>query len=104
MRGTIRVSISVVALAWWATAAFAQTVPLTRNVDLRPDPSLEYPPSRRVTPSEPPLTLLEPTPEDGYYHVKTSTGEVGYVSSSDVKITATPWASRAPIPPGPGIP
>ncbi|HEX9487217.1 MAG TPA: hypothetical protein VF976_09135 [Gemmatimonadales bacterium] len=75
MRGTSWLLIGAVALAWWATAAAAQTVTVVHNVNLRPDPSSEYPPIRSLTPAEPPLTLLEPSPESGYYHVQTSAGE-----------------------------
>src|SRR5438105_219347 len=49
----------------FSAAAFAQTVTVTRNVNLRPDPSAEYDPIRLLTPSEPPLTLLDPVPESG---------------------------------------
>ena len=98
MRGTIRVLITVLALAWRAATASGQTATVVRNVNLRPDQSIEYPPIRLLTPSEPSLTLLEPTPESGYYHVQTSTGEEGYVWSGFVAVSA---ASSAP---GPGVP
>ena len=99
MHGTLRLPIAMVLVAWWATAAAAQTVTVVHNVNLRPDPSSEYPPTRLLLPSEPPLTLLEPSPESGYYHVQTSTGEEGYVWSRYVQVTvaATP-------PAGPGVP
>jgi len=65
------------------------TATVTRDVNLRPDPSVEYPAVRLLLPSEPPLTLLDPLPHDGYYHVETSQGEVGYVWSKDVRVSAT---------------
>ena len=104
MRGTRWLFIGAVALAWWATAAAAQTVTVVHNVNLRPDPSSEYPPIRSLTPAEPPLTLLEPSPESGYYHVQTSAGEEGYVWSRYVRVTVAPAAPAATIPPGPGVP
>jgi len=84
--------------------AVAQTVTVTRNVNLRPDPSSEYDPIRTLTPSEPPLTLLDAVPESGYYHVKTATGEEGYVWSRNVRVAAAPSVPPATIQPGPGVP
>src|SRR2546422_957122 len=78
VRATVRVLISGVALLWW-TAASGQTVTVVHMVNLRPDPSSEYASIRILAPSEPPLPLLEPGPESGYYHVRTGAGEEGYV-------------------------
>src|SRR3989449_4218180 len=103
MGRTLRLSITLVLVAWWATVASGQTVTVVHNVNLRPDPSSEYPPIRMLTPSEPPLTLLEPAPESGYYRVKTSAGEEGYVWSRYVRVTATPSAYLEQIQPGPGV-
>jgi len=92
---------ALLALAWRGVSG--QTVTVVHNVNLRPDPSTEYPPIRLLTPSEPPLTLLEPVPESGYYHVKTSAGAEGYVWSRYVRVAATPSASPDTIEPGPGV-
>src|SRR6266536_950807 len=81
MRDVRAVIIIVLALTWRATAASGQTVTVVHNVNLRPDPSSEYTPIRLLAPSEPPLTLLDAAPESGYYHVRTSSGEEGYVWS-----------------------
>src|SRR5437899_8454603 len=88
-RNTIAIFATVLALAW--RGASGQTVTVVHNVNLRPDPSTEYPPIRLLTPSEPPLALLEPVPESGYYHVKTSAGAEGYVWSRG-------WLPRLPRP------
>lgn len=85
-----------------ATVASAQTVTVVHTVNLRPDPSTEYPALRLLTPSEPPLTLLEATPESGYYHVRTGAGEEGYVWGPAVRVSVTPVA--APLPSSPGLP
>ena len=98
MHGTLRLSFTVVLVAWWATVTSAQTVTVVHNVNLRPDPSSEYPPTRLLLPSEPPLTLLEPSPESGYYHVQTSIGEDGYVWSPYVRVRVAVTAT------GPGVP
>ncbi len=104
MRGTIRVAITVAALALsWAVAP-AQTVTVLQNVNLRPDPSSKYPSMRLLKPSEPPLTLLDPTPEAGFYHVRTSVGEEGYVWGHYVQVVAAPAATAATLQPGPGVP
>lgn len=59
---------------------------------------------RLLTPSEPPLTLIDAMPESGYYHVKTTNGEEGYVWSRNVRVSAAPSVSTTTIQPGPGIP
>lgn len=100
-RNTIALFATVLALAW--RGASGQTVTVVHSVNLRPDPSNEYPPIRLLTPSEPPLTLLGASPESGYYHVRTSAGVEGYVWSRYVRVTATPAASRTTIQPGPGV-
>lgn len=104
MRGIRRVLIVALAVASRATAASGQTVSVVHNVNLRTDASSEYAPIRTLAPSEPPLTLLDPAPESGYYHVKTSVGEEGYVWSRSVRVSATPSAPQNAIEPGPGVP
>ena len=63
----------------WRIRAFVQTVTVVRNVNLRSEQSSAYPPIRLLTPSEPPMDLLEPQAQDGYFHVKTTAGEDAYV-------------------------
>lgn len=67
---------------------FAQTAEVTRNVNLRPDPSTDNPPIRLLTPPEQ-VELLEPVKTGGYYHVQTSLGEEGWVWARNVSIIAT---------------
>jgi uncharacterized protein YraI len=95
--------ITLVTLLSCVSTVFGQTATVIRNVNLRPDPSTEYPPVRLLTPSEPPLMLLGAMPESRYYHVKTTTGEEGYVWSRNVRITAEPTGSAATIQPGPDV-
>jgi len=83
----------------------AQTVTVVHNVNLRPDPSSEYPPIRLLTPSDAPLTLLDPNLESGYYHVALATGDTtGYVWGRYVRVAASPATSATTIQPGPGVP
>jgi hypothetical protein len=98
------VVLGVCLLAAVPIAAAAQTATVIHGVNLRPDPSSEYAPIRKLTPSEPPLALLDSAAESGYYHVRTSQGEEGYVWSRYVRVAATPAAPATTIQPGPGVP
>ena len=100
MRRTIRLLVLVAIGALWATIASAQAVKVIKNVNLRPDPSSEYAAIRLLKLSEPPLTLVEPEPQSGYYHVQTSVGEDGYVWSLFVQVSAVPAGT---LQPGPGV-
>jgi hypothetical protein len=96
---------SLLVVVLLATVALAQgpTVTVTRNVNLRPDPSSEYPPIRLLKPSEPPLTLLDQLPQSGYYYGRTQAGEEGYVWSHNVHVsTGTPATTTIAL--GPGVP
>jgi hypothetical protein len=74
-----RVIFGLLCFGLSASFASAQTVTVSRNVNLRPDPSSEYAAIRLLMPDEPPMELLEPHAQDGYYHVKIRAGEEGYV-------------------------
>ena len=81
-----------------ASIASAQTVTVTRNINLRSEQSGAEMPIRLLTLSEPPMELLEPHIQDGYFHVKTSAGEDGYVWSNFVWVSAVPvGATIAPV-------
>jgi hypothetical protein len=93
-----------------ASSADAQTVTVIRNVNLRPEQSTGEPPIRLLTPAEPPMELLEPHIQDGYFAVKTSAGEEGYVWSTSVRVSAAPigvtttFAAGTTPPLHPGVP
>jgi hypothetical protein len=102
---TIRFVVFAVMMCVSAARASAQTVTVVHNVNLRPEQSSEDAPIRLLRPSEPPLVLLEPHLQDGYYHVKTTAGEEGYVWSRYVTISAaapsgTPAATPLAAPSG----
>jgi len=103
MRGAIGTFVLAVAMVSGAGVAFGQTVKVVHNVNLRPDPSSEYAPIRLLTPAEPPLKLLDPVPEGGYYRVETSTHDTGYVWTKFVTISAGQPAAPTTIQPGPGV-
>jgi hypothetical protein len=104
VRATISLLAAVLALPWVSTRAPAQTVSIVHDVNLRPDPSIEYPPLRLLTPAEPPMLLLDTTPESGYYRVVTSSGDTGYVWSRYVRINTSLGTAPTTIQPGPGVP
>jgi hypothetical protein len=67
--------LSLLCVLLGASAAFAQTATVVRNVNLRPEQSSAYPPIRLLAPSEPPMDLLEPQAQDGYFRVRTTVGD-----------------------------
>lgn len=104
MQAATRLLLALAALAAAAGVLSGQTATVVHTVNLRPDPSTEYDPIRLLTPAEPSLALLDASPESGYYHVRTSAGEEGYVWSQYVQVTASPAGSPDSIHPGPGVP
>ena len=87
-------------LVMCASTSFAQNVTVTHNVNLRPEQSTALKAIRLLTPSEPPMTLVEPFVQDGYYHVRTTMGEDGYVYSRNVHVSAgAPTGGSTPPPP-----
>lgn len=66
-------------------AAGAQTATVKRNVNLRPDPSTNNDP---ITTLKPPaqIDLIEPDTADGFFHVKTSEGQEGWVWGRYIRI------------------
>jgi len=91
----MRLGIFVVVLSALGTA---QTVVVQRNVNLRADPSTANPP---ITPLMPPteLTLLESAKQAGYYHVRTSSSQEGWVWGPNVSVSTTPQLPSAFIGP-----
>jgi uncharacterized protein YgiM (DUF1202 family) len=83
----------------------AQQAEVTRNVNLRADPSTDNPPIRLLMPPEQ-VQLLEPSETSGYYHVRTSQAEDGWVWAKNVHVIATsptptptlPVATATPTP------
>ena len=63
--------------------AWAQTAIVTRNVNLRSDPSPANPPQVPLTPNIV-LILLEPDSQRGYLHARTYVGTEAWVWSRNV--------------------
>ncbi len=71
-----------------AMRLIADDVVVTRNVNLRPDPSTSHGPRRLLKPPER-LTLLETGQTNGYYHVRTAGSEDGWVRAANVRVVPT---------------
>ena len=90
--------VCLAVIVFWAAIASAQTVTVFRNVNLRSEQSIQEPAIRLLRPDEPPMALLEPHAQDGYFYVRTTAGEEGYVWSRSVRVSAAPpGAGIAPL-------
>jgi hypothetical protein len=65
-----RAAVACAIAVMLAAVAAAQTVTVVRNVSLRPEQSSQEPAIRLLTPDEPPMTLLEPHLQDGYFRAR----------------------------------
>lgn len=73
----------------------AQEAATTRSANLRRDPSLASPVITVLHPGAR-LTLVDATPDSGYYHVRTEDDQVGWVSARLLAISAPPSGPPAP--------
>jgi hypothetical protein len=80
------------------TCAFAQKAVVRRNTTLRAGPSSSEPQEGSLSPGEV-VSLLDPTPEHGYYQVQTNAGKDGWVFSRSIRIVASPSPSQPPTDP-----
>ncbi len=77
---------------------FAQQAIVRKTASLRTEPGTAQPPEATL-PVGDKLTLLDPTPEHGYYQVKTQDGKEGWVFSKSIKLVASPSASEPAVDP-----
>lgn len=81
-----RIVILLISLLLCVTAVSAQDAVVKRNVYLRPTPSTSSQPIRKLIPPDE-VELIETSPVDGYYHVRTVEGdEEGWVWSKNIRI------------------
>lgn len=80
----------------FASASFAQEATVVRNVNLRADPSTANPPIKLLH-SGTPLTLLDPSQQDGFYRVKTADGQEGWVWSKNISVSGVPSPASSMI-------
>lgn len=66
-----------------------------RRATLRSDPSTTNPPIARLQ-AEEDVELIDETPTSGYYHVRTSEGEEGWIYARNLEIVTGPPAAQAP--------
>jgi Bacterial SH3 domain len=76
----------------------AQQAVVRKNATLRPEPGTNQPAEATLQIGDK-LTLLDPTPEHGYYQVKTQDGKEGWVFSKSIKIVASPSSTDPAIDP-----
>src|SRR5882762_7997553 len=74
--------------------AVGQTGTVTRNVNLRPDPSTDDDPIAKLKTGTQ-VELLEPDPTSGFFHVKAN-GQTGWVWAKRIRL------QTGPTPPAPG--
>jgi hypothetical protein len=73
----------------FASASFGQEATVVRDVNLRADPSTANPPIKLLQIGTT-VTLLAPTQQGGFYHVKTEGGEEGWVWSRNIIVSGAP--------------
>lgn len=91
-------------LALFCVVAAAQTAVVRRNVNLRPDASTDNDPIETLKRGAH-LTLIEPDPTDGFYHVTAPDGQTGFVWAKNIHVqpggpapTPTPTPISTPTP------
>ena len=87
-----------IAFTLGALDCVAQEAIVRKDANLRADPSTNEAPEARVKQGDV-LTLLDPTPEHGYYQVKTRDGKEGWVFSRSIRVIASPSPSQPPADP-----
>src|SRR5439155_8011494 len=98
----LRSFILAICLCFSASGALATDAIVKRRATLRSDPSTQRPPILTLKPQED-VELIELTPREGYYHVRTSEGEEGWVYSRNLEIVAATPVTPGPVPvPPPG--
>ena len=71
----------------------AQEAIVRKDANLRVDPSTNEPPEAKLHQGDM-LTLIDPTPEHGYYQVRTRDGTEGWVFSRSIRVIASPSSSQ----------
>src|SRR2546429_9170428 len=90
MRPTMFLFLACAFLVQASSSALAQEAVVRRTTaPLRSDPSTLDPPEAVLHAGDK-LTLLDPTPEHGYYQVKTQDGKEGWVFSKSIRVIASP--------------
>ena len=92
------VALAFVAFAFPTQSRAQEAIVRKAGAILRLTPSTIEPPEARLNVDDK-LTLLDPTPEHGYYQVKTKDGKEGWIFSTSIRIIASPSSSNPVIDP-----
>src|SRR5712691_7001841 len=94
MKNILSIVISSAVVILMSGGALAQEAVVRRaSAPLRPDPSTLDPPEAVLHAGDK-LTLLDPTPEHGYYQVRTQDGKEGWVYSKSIRVIASPSSTN----------
>ena len=93
----LRVAVYVFVLVS-VSCLWAQQAVVRSSANLRPEPGTNQPPEATLKPGDK-VTLLDPTPEHGYYQVRTADGKEGWVFSRSIKVVASPSSSEPALNP-----
>jgi hypothetical protein len=96
MKSTFRVALQCAGfLVVFSSPVLAQQATVSRNVNLRRDPSTSSPIITLLETGSR-LTLVDADADSGFYHVKTEDDHVGWVWSKFVNLTSNPAPALAP--------
>src|SRR5215470_2592162 len=94
---TPRTTLFVIVFLAALSLPAAQHATVKRNVNLRSDPSKNNP-AIELLQADSTLTVLDPTPQNGYYHVKTGDGQEGWVWGRNISLRAETGEPSTPSP------
>ena len=98
MRTTILSLLVCMLVLLGCQQVLAQQAIVRKNVTLREEPSATSASQGQLKVGDK-LTLMDATPEHGYYQVKTEAGADGWVYSKSIKVLASPSSSEPAIDP-----
>lgn len=87
------VLVALTLLTGLAHYTLAQQAIVRRNTNLRVEPGTNEPPEAKLHVGDK-LTLIDLTPEHGYYQVKTSDGKEGWVFSKNIHVVKSPSSTE----------
>lgn len=90
--------LNLIALLVFSALVSAQTAVVSRNVNLRSDPSTDNPAIEKLSAGAH-LQLVDASLISGYYHVKTDNGETGFVWGRNIQLQPTANGNEAPAAP-----
>lgn len=97
MTARITILILLAGVLFHMPDAVATDAIVKQRATLRKDPSTHHAPILTLTPSED-VELIEPTATAGYYHVRTSDGDEGWVRARSLEIVASRTGPTGPQP------